>query len=398
MKNRLSYIETLKKFSENDFVKIITGVRRCGKSCLLQLYADYLQTEGVPASQIIWLNFEMSSLSELTDGQKLYEYLKSKMQDRSDRFYIFIDEVQEVENWAKIINSLRVENNCDIYVAGSNAHLFSGEHLTYLAGRYVEVKMLPLSFSEFLDFKDYPKTDAAKHFNEYLEIGSFPAIALTDDKMLQEAIVTGLFDSVFSRDIILRGKIKDKGSFFRIAQFVFENIGSPVSSNAIANTMKSNGYKITSETVDNYLSLMTSSYLLYRCQRYDLRGKERLKTNGKYYVVDTAIRNAFLGRQHGNMGHVVENIVFLELKRRGFELNIGKVGDKEIDFVAQKNGNLEYYQVALSVTDENTFDRELSSLRAVRDNFPKYLITLDTIDFSKEGIIHKNLVDFLLEE
>lgn len=398
MKYRLRYIKILERFSSNDFVKIITGVRRCGKSTILQLYAKHLLESGVDASQIIQLNFELSTLSELIKAQGLYKYLKKQLKKSDKHFYIFIDEVQEVEDWAKTINSLRLEYDCDIYVTGSNAHLFSGEHLTYLTGRYLEIKMLPLSFVEFLDFKNYPKNQAREHFNEYLELGSFPAMALTEDKNIQRAIIEGLFDSVFVRDILLRGKIKDPGAFYRIAQFVFENIGSCITYNSIANTMKSNGYKISSETVDNYLYLMTSSYLLYECQRYDLRGKERLKTNGKYYIVDTALRKTFLGKKTGDFGHQIENLVYLELKRRGFEIFVGKINDKEVDFMAQKDGKLEYYQVALSVADENTLQRELNSLKAIKDNYPKYLISSDMLDFSVDGIIHKNLIDFLLED
>jgi predicted AAA+ superfamily ATPase len=276
--------------------------------------------------------------------------------------------------------------------------MFSGEHLTYLSGRYIEVKVLPLSFKEFLNFKGYKEEMAEDYFNEYLRIGSFPAVSLAPQQELVEAILSGLFDSIFTRDIILRGNIRDEGSFYKVAKFVFENIGNSTSANAIKNTMISSGHKITSDTVDNYLQLMCDAHMLYQCERYDIRGKERLKTNGKYYVVDTGLRNRLIGYRHGNLGHVIENIVFLQLLRLGYEVNVGKNMSYEVDFIAVKGMQRLYFQVSLSALDELTYEREMNSLLKINDQYPKYLITMDKIDLSKDGIMHVNLFDFLLEK
>jgi predicted AAA+ superfamily ATPase len=258
------------------------------------------------------------------------------------------------------------------------------------------LKVFPLSFSEFLRFKDYNEDNLEKHFDEYLRIGSFPSIALTDKPELVEAITSGLFDSIFTRDIILRGKIRDEGTFYKVAKFVFENIGSSMSANSIKNTLISHGHKITSDTVDNYLKLMCDAHMLYQCKRYDIRGKERLKTNGKYYVVDMGLRNKLIGYRQVNLGHIIENIVYLQLLRMGYEVSVGKNLSYEVDFIATKGSEILYYQVSLTALDERTYERELRLLLKINDQYPKYLITMDKIDLSKDGIVHINLFDFLL--
>lgn len=394
---RKSYLDKLIQYRDNDFIKVITGVRRSGKSSLLALFKEYLINQGVEEKQIIEINYEKFQFDDLKEGSSLHVYLKEKKVDEK-RMYFLIDEVQELSEWAKVINSLRVSFNADIYVTGSNSRMFSGEHLTYLSGRYIEIKVLPLSFKEFLDFKGYEEQMAEDYFNEYLRIGSFPAVSLAGQQELVEAILSGLFDSIFTRDIILRGNIRDEGSFYKVAKFVFENIGNSTSANAIKNTMISSGHKITSDTVDNYLKLMCDAHMLYQCERYDIRGKERLKTNGKYYVVDTGLRNKLIGYRQGNLGHVIENIVFLQLLRLGYEVNVGKNMSYEVDFIAVKGMHRLYFQVSLSALDELTYEREMKSLLKINDQYPKYLITMDKIDLSKDGIIHVNLFDFLLEK
>lgn len=397
MKIRKSYLDKLIQYRDNDFIKVITGVRRSGKSSLLALFKEYLLNQGIEEKQIIEINYEKFQFDDLKEGSSLHVYLKEKKADVK-RMYFLIDEVQEISEWAKVINSLRVSFNADIYVTGSNSRMFSGEHLTYLSGRYIEIKVLPLSFKEFLDFKGYEEKMAEDYFNEYLRIGSFPAVSLAGQQELVEAILSGLFDSIFTRDIILRGNIRDEGSFYKVAKFVFENIGNSTSANAIKNTMISNGHKITSDTVDNYLQLMCDAHMLYQCERYDIRGKERLKTNGKYYVVDTGLRNKLIGHRQGNLGHVIENIVFLQLLRLGYEVNVGKNMSYEVDFIAVKGMDRLYFQVSLSALDELTYEREMNSLLKINDQYPKYLITMDKINLSKEGIVHVNLIDFLLEK
>jgi len=397
MKNRDKYLTKLIQYKDNEFVKVITGVRRSGKSSILQLFKEYLLEQNTNEENIIEINYEKFIFEELKDGKKLHKCIMDKIKDDS-KVYILIDEVQEVEEWAKVINSLRVSLNADIYVTGSNSRMFLGEHLTYLSGRYVELKVYPLSFKEFLFFKSYKKLNIEEAFNEYLRIGSFPAVSLTKNVELIEAITAGLFDSIFSRDIILRGRIKDEGTFFKIAKFVMENIGNNLSANSIKNTLLSNGHKISSDTVDSYLKLMCDAHVLYQCERYDIRGKERLKTNGKYYVVDTGLRNRLIGYRQGNLGHVIENIVFLELLRRGYEVTVGKNLSYEVDFIAVKNAEPIYFQVSLTALEESTLNREMKSLSKINDQYPKFLITMDKIDLSKNGIKHLNLFNFLLDE
>ena len=396
MINRKRYIDKLIQYRDNDFVKVITGVRRSGKSSLLVLFKEYLIEQGVELSRIIEINYEKFMYDDLKDGQLLHDFIKDKVID-NERMYFLIDEVQELPEWAKVINSLRASFNADIYVTGSNSRMFLGEHLTYMSGRYIEIKILPLSFKEFLEFKSYNEEKAEEHFNEYLRIGSFPAVSLANQEELVEAILSGLFDSIFTRDIILRGKIRDEGAFYKVAKFVFENIGNNTSANAIKNTMISQGHKITSDTVDNYLRLMCDAHLLYQCERYDIRGKERLKTNGKYYVVDTGLRNKLIGYRQGNIGHVIENIVYLQLLRLGYEVTVGKNLSHEVDFIAVKGSARLYFQVSLTVLDDSTYDREMNSLLKINDQYPKYLITMDKMDLSKDGIAHLNLFDLLLE-
>jgi len=397
MIQREKYLNKLIQAKDSDFVKVITGVRRSGKSSILTLFKNYLIKNGVNEKNIIEINYEKYVFDEIKSEKTLFKYIKDCVTDEK-KMYFLIDEVQEIEAWAKVINSLRVSFNADIYVTGSNSKMFSGEHLTYLSGRYIEIKVLPLSFKEFLTFKSYNENNLEEHFNEYLRVGSFPAISLTNQQELVEAILSGLFDSIFTRDIILKGKIKNEGAFYKVAKFVFENIGNNTSANAIKNALISNGHKITSDTVDNYLQLMCDAHMLYQCERYDIRGKERLKTNGKYYVVDTGLRNKLIGYRQGNLGHIIENIVFLQLIRMGYEVSIGKNMSFEVDFIAVKGLNRLYFQVSLTALESSTYDREINALLKINDQYPKYLITMDKLNLSKNGIVHLNLFDFLLEK
>lgn len=392
------FLNSLIRLRDNDFVKILTGIRRSGKSSLLELFKSWLIETGVSEKRIVSINYELAEMSALRQSEALHDYIKARASETSERLYILIDEIQEVEEWARVINSIRAGFNADIYVTGSNSRAFAGEHLTYMAGRYVEIKVYPLSLKEFMQFRGYKEKDVQKAYNEFVKIGGFPAVALTSDKFLQRTIIDGLFDSVFTRDIILRGKIKNEGAFLKVAKFVLDNIGSYVSANGIANTLKSQGHRITVDTIDNYLKLMCNAYVLYQCERYDLRGKERLRTNGKYYVADLALRNKLLGERNTNLGYVTENIVFLELKRRGYEVFVGKYNDLEIDFVAQRGDEKLYVQVALSALDESVLKREIEPFKYIKDKYPKLLITADAMDLSTDAFVHRNLYDFLLEE
>jgi len=394
---RNQYLKKLLASKDNDMVKVITGVRRAGKSSLLFLLKQHLISEGINENQIIEINYEKFEFDNLKTSGELHEYISARIVDKF-RMYFLIDEVQEVDEWAKAVNSLRVSFNADIYVTGSNSRMFAGESMTYLSGRYIEIKVLPLSFTEFLLFKGIKKDEGENQFQKYLRIGSFPAVCLADKPELIEALISGLFDSIFTRDIVLRGRIRNVGTFYKVAKFVFENIGNNISANSIKNTLVSNGHKITSDTVDNYLRLMCDAHMLYQCERYDIRGRERLKTNGKYYVVDMGIRNKLIGFRQGNLGHVIENIVYLQLLRMGYEVSIGKNLSYEVDFIGVKRDERAYFQVCLTAVDENTLDRELRALMNINDQYPKYLITMDKFDLSREGIIHLNLFDFLLSD
>lgn len=396
MKQRKDYLEKIIQTKDNDFVKVITGVRRSGKSFLLKMYADYLKKQKISEDHIIEINYEKFEYQNLTKGEELHKYLSEKIID-DDKYYLLMDEVQEIEEWAKVINSINVSYNVDLYVTGSNSRIFSGEYLTYLSGRYIEIKVYPLSFSEFIDFRGYDKEKPSEtYFNEYLRKGSFPAVALIENEDLMDSITSGLFDSIFSRDILLRGNIHNEGNFYKVAKFVFDNIGNNLSASSIANTLKSEGHKISVDAIDNYLKQMCNAYILYQCERYDIRGKERLRTNGKYYVVDLGLRNKMIGYRTGNLGHVIENLVYIELLRRGYNLSVGKNKDMEIDFIALKGDKKLYMQVSMSVLDESVEKREFAPFYSIKDNYPKYLVTMDRIDMSKDGIIHLNLYDFLM--
>ncbi len=398
MINRPYYLNQLIKARHTDFIKIITGIRRSGKSTLLQLYKNYLLSEGVPADHIIHISYEKLTSYPLEKVDALYNYIKEQIKTPTETYYLLMDEVQELEEWAKVINGLKNTFPLDIYVTGSNSRLFSGEYLTYITGRYIEIKVYPLSFSEFMTFRGYDLTQKAQAFQEYLQIGSFPAVALTKDSALIDTINSGLFDSIFARDIIIRGNIRNEGVFLKVAKFIMENIGNPLSANSIANTLKSQGSSIRSDTIDNYLTQMVNAFVLYQCERYDIRGKERLRTNGKYYVADLGLRNQLIGFRRGNMGHVIENLVYLELRRRGYTISTGLYNSLEVDFVAAKGADIRYYQVSLSVMDEKVLQREVAPFYKINDNYPKYLITMDPIPLTDNGIIHQNLFDFLLED
>ncbi len=395
MIQRSFYLNQLITAKDTDFIKIITGIRRCGKSTLLALFAQYLKEHGISDDHIIDISYEKFEFDTLRNPEALHRYVSERIKDEKPH-YLFIDEVQELDCWPRIINSLRTSFPLDIYITGSNSRVFSGEYLTYITGRYVEIKVYPLSFKEFMDFRgmDISKKEIA--FNDYLRLGSFPAVALTENGSLQETIMSGLFDSIFSRDILLRGKIRNEGAFYKVAKFVFDNIGNTLSASAIANTLKSQGHKISADTVDNYLMLMCHAFVLYQCERYDIRGKERLRTNGKYYLSDLGLRNRLLGYKRSDLGHAIENLVFLEYKRRGYEVYVGKYGDLEIDFIATKGEEKIYAQVALSAMDEKVLKREIHPFSLISDKFPKLLITADSIDLSQDTYNHVNLYDFLL--
>ena len=398
---RKDYLETLKRFKDKQLIKVVTGIRRCGKSTLFDLFINYLFENGVPESNIIKINFESPDFFELQDWLSVYKYIKEKINPTSMN-YIFLDEVQNIPDFQKAVDGLFILKNCDVYITGSNAYLLSGELATLLSGRYVEIKMQPLSFAEYLSaFAD--KTDLSAKYRKYIQFGSFPYILQLSEEKDIRSYLEGIYNTVVLKDIVARRKIADVGMLEKVIRFMFDNIGNPTSATNIANTMTSNRQKISYHTVENYLSALLDSFIFYKAERYDVKGKQYLSTNAKYYLCDIGLRYYLLGTKPAKFGHILENIVFLELLRRGNEVYVGKVDDMEIDFIAVNNGEKTYYQVAYTVIDsdnsDKTLTRELKPLKATKDNCPKILLTMDNIPpVSYDGIKQKYVLDWLLEK
>ncbi len=398
---RPQYLDQLVSFRDKDLIKIVTGIRRCGKSTLFDLFEEYLKSQGVEDRQIIRLNLEMPEYHDLQTYMQLYEHIKARLQDDCQN-YVFIDEVQTVPEFQRAVDGLYVRKNCDVYITGSNAHILSGDLATLLSGRYVEIKMLPLSFREYIDALGN-RSDLLLKYRSYLENSSFPyALELTKKKDIR-AYLGGIFDSVILKDIVTRRKFQDVMGLQSVTRFVFDNIGNLTSATSIANTMISGGRKISVHTVENYLDALTESFILYKASRYDAKGKQQLVTGAKYYVSDIGLRYYLLGSKKADMGHILENIVYLELLRRGYEVHVGKVGSAEVDFITIGEDGEEYYQVAYTVEGESdksgktTLERELAPLNALRDHYPKFLITMDfTPATSHNGIRQINALDWLL--
>ena len=407
MVRRTEYMDELKKWKHERVIKVVTGLRRCGKSTLLAMFQDQLLESGVSDQQIISLNFEMLEYEELKDYKKLYQYITERLQpDRMN--YIFLDEIQMVPDYQKAVDSLYLRENVDLYVTGSNAYLLSGELATLLSGRYVEIKMLPLSFREYCEMKGGSDKEAL--FADYLRFGGLPYVASldgTEEKI--DTYLEGIYNTIIVKDIELRQqrresdpnkrKVNDLTLLRNIAQFLANSVGSPVSVKSIADYITSSGRKISPNTVDDYVEALIEPYVFYPVERYDVIGKQLLKQNRKLYIVDLGIRRHLLARKRYDLGFSLENIVYLELLRRRCAVNIGKVGQAEIDFVARQGELLHYYQVSASLTDESTFEREITPLRMVQDNYPKTILTLDRYTVGNyEGIEVVNAVDWFLHE
>ena len=396
MINRDDYLNKLIRFRDKELIKVITGIRRCGKSTLFDLYINYLLQNGVKEEQIIRLNLEDPVYYELDNYLKLYNYIKEKM--KSDKMnYIFIDEVQNVKEFQKAVDGLYIQKNTDIYITGSNAYLLSGELATLLSGRYVEIKMLPLSFKEYR--LALPNENIDILYQKYISIGSFPYALKLENVDDIDMYIKGIYDSIILKDIMARKNFQDMQMLQSIINFMLDNIGNLYSTNKIADTMTSNGRKISVHTVESYLTALTESFILYKANRYDVKGKQYLKTGDKYYVADLGLRYFLLGRKEQGKGHILENVVYLELLRRGYDVYIGKVDDCEVDFVAINSKGIEYYQVSETVIDENTLKRELRPLEMIKDHYPKYLLTKDFVpETTYNGIRKINVLDWLLEK
>lgn len=393
---RREYLNKLIAFKDKQIIKVITGIRRCGKSMLMEIYQDWLCNHGVASEQIVSINFEDMDYEELTDYKKLYQFIKSKLlPDRTT--YIFLDEIQHVENFPKVVDSLYIKKNVDIYITGSNAYMLSSEIATLISGRYVQIEMLPLSFKEYMESTGSMEDRGVK-YTEYLSNSSFPyALELKGHPAEIRDYLEGIYNTIVVKDIITRKRITDPMMLRSVLRFIFDSIGSPISSKKIADTMTSGGRKVDQKTVERYLDALTESYIIYPAKRYNIKGKQYLKSLAKYYVVDIGLRFMLLGSRQADMGHILENVVYLELLRRGYEVYVGKVDNLEVDFVAQNEKGTTYYQVALSVRDEKTLDRELRPLQAIRDHYPKVILTMDDDPEAQyDGIRRINARDWLL--
>ncbi len=399
MISRDNYLERLKAFKDNKLIKVITGIRRCGKSTLLELFKEYLKGEGVSDDNIIHINLELMKYDDVRDYKTFYNLITEKIKN-NDRCYLLIDEIQQVDKWEKAINSMNVEFNVDIYITGSNAYLLSSEISTLLSGRYVEIKMLPLSFKEYLEFDHLPHDWTLEDkFNQYLKFGSLPAVpTLPQDNTTINEFLLGIYNTVIVKDVISRNNIKDIGLLEQIVKYVVANTGNIISANKISGYISSQGRGETTKatTVSNYLDMLEKAYIIYPVKRYDIKGKEQLKNLAKYYVVDTGIRNMLMGYSDSDFGHVLETIVYLELIRRGYQVFIGKWYELEVDFIAVKQDEKKYYQVCLTLMDEKVKERELAPLKAIPDNYEKTILSMDkTYITDYEGIKFENIIDFL---
>lgn len=399
MRKRELYLNKLIQFKDKPLIKVITGIRRCGKSTLLSLYHNHLLESGISEEHIIRMNFESFEFDEISTYKELHAFIKRRLTNSTDKHYLLLDEVQQVKSWEKVINSFLVDANVDIYITGSNAYLLSSELSTLLSGRFVEIKMLPLSFKEFIDFNTQSNGSPEDLFNDYLKYGGMPTIVdLLDRPETIGPFLEGIYNTVLIKDVMERNNVRDAALLESILKFIASNVGSVVSSKKISDFLTSSGRKTTSETIDNYLKMLESAFIIYKASRFDLKGKMFLKTLEKYYLVDPGIRNQLTGLRGTDYGHVLENVVYLELLRRGYDVAIGKVGTLEVDFVATKPNEKAYYQICASILDENTRERELKSLEAIPDHYPKFILTMDQNiynDFS--GIRVINIVEFLLE-
>ncbi len=397
MIERPEYLKFLVDWKDHEVIKVVSGIRRCGKSTLFELYKDYLLKNGVEENQIISINFEDADNEHLCDYKTLYNFVKEKM--LADKMnYIFLDEIQHVVDFQKAVDSLFIKKNADVYITGSNAYFMSGELATLLAGRYVELKMLPLSFKEYYNAIDTSKLTKEEVYTKYITNSSFPYTANLTDKNQVRIYLDGIFNTVVLNDIMARNKIADASMLKSVIAFMFDNIGNPTSAKKIADTMTSLNRKISNHTVENYLSAITDSLLMYKVGRYDIKGKQYLQMLDKYYLSDVGLRYYLLGSSNIDRGHILENVVYLELLRRGYEIYVGKVGSTEVDFITKDlNGNIQYYQVSYSVRDDKTLARELEPLSSIQDHNPKFLLTMDNEpNTSHNGIQQINVLDWLL--
>lgn len=393
---RPEYLDKLIAFREKQLIKVVTGIRRCGKSTLLGLYQEYLMEQGIAEEQIISINLEDFDFYELRKPERLHAYVKERLIPEKMN-YVFVDEIQQCENFPMVVDSLYLKKNVDIYITGSNAYMLSSEIATLLSGRYVEIKMLPLSFKEYVGATG-DNRELMRKYTAYLENSSFPyALELAGHPRELRDYLEGIYNTIVVKDIANRHKISDTMTLESVARFIFDNIGNPLSTKKIADTMTSDGRKTDARTVEKYLSALMESYIVYQARRYNVRGKQYLKTLEKYYVADIGLRYLLLGTSSTDVGHILENVVYLELLRRGYEVYVGKIDDLEVDFVCMNARGRVYYQVVATVREEKTLRRELLSLERIADHYPKVILTLDEDpEADYNGIRRINALDWMM--
>lgn len=395
---REDYINFLINSKNKQIIKVISGIRRCGKSTLLELYKERLLNNGIDISQIISINFEDMDYEDLQDYKALYKYIKDRLlPDKMN--YIFLDEIQHVKGFEKAVDSLFIRKNVDIYITGSNAYFMSGELATLLSGRYIELKMLPLSFYEYC-IGNTENISVSQKYRKYIENSSFPYILNyeNNEKEIRDYL-SSLYNTVLLKDVVARYRISDVMMLESIIKFIFDNIGNILSLAKIANTMTSAGRKIDVKTVEKYVKALMDSLMIYQAKRYNIKGRQYLKTLEKYYVVDIGLKYMLLGKRNTDVGHILENVVYIELIRRGYDVYVGQIGNLEVDFVAVNENGITYFQIAASVRDENTLKRELNSLQKINDHYPKYILTLDDDPMADyDGIKKINALDWLLKK
>lgn len=387
-------MEKLKKWKDKDVIKVLTGIRRCGKSTLYELFINYLHSVGIDSKHIIFINLEAPDY-DFQNYKDLYNYVMEKIGD-SGKYYVFLDEVQNVKEFQKAVDGLYIKKNVDVYITGSNAYLLSGELATLLSGRYIEIRMLPLSFREYRDY--FGVSGDEKLYLKYVNNSSFPYALKLDDEGEVDDYLDSIYNTIIVKDILARKKIADIGVFRELTKFLFASVGSTMSVKKITDTLNSNGRKISVHTVESYLDALTESYIFNRVSRYDIKGKQYLETGEKYYATDVTMRYALLERKNLDVGHILENVVYLELIRRGYGVYIGKIGDNEVDFIAINKEGREYYQVSYTTRDERTLERELSSLQKISDHYPKFILTMDMDPVADyEGIKRINVLEWLVK-
>lgn len=394
-------MQRIRPFMNTDLIKVFTGIRRAGKSVMLELVKNELKESGISEENFLCINFEQFSNYQFLDVESLYKKITDFQKNTKGKIYLFFDEIQEVDGWEKCINSCRIDFDCDIYITGSNAKLLSGELTTYLAGRYVEFVIYPFSFAEFFEMNliKNPNVDKSTCFMQFLKTGGMPFLSnFPDDDSAKSQYLIDIYNSVVLKDVVKRNNIRDVDTLERIVAYAFSNIGHIFSATSLSKYFKSENRKISHDTILNYLKFCSDAFLFYKINRYDLEGKKIVTVNEKYYCADHGLREALFGKNIQNIDQVLENIVCLELLRRNYKVYVGKKGDLEIDFIAEKQGKKIYIQVAYLLANEETIKREFSVYNFVKDSYPKYVVSMDELDFSQNGIIHKNIKDFLLME